>query len=79
MMNQLHFDDVDWIFACALKDSIHENGSHGDYEIVLLLMDSGAFDHVCPKGFCSWIDIMPTQFDKEVIAADGVVMEQYGE
>ena len=79
MMNQLPVDDVDWLFACAVNEPTHEDGTQGDFEIVLLRVDSGAFDHVCPKGFCSWIDIVPMHIDKEVIAADGAVMENHGD
>ena len=67
----------DWIFAC-LKEKDEELIVH-ESEVALLLIDSGAYDHVCPPDFCPWFKSVETTVQREVAAADGTIMKQYGE
>ncbi len=51
-----------------------------DHEVVVSLIDSWAYDHVCPPDFCNWCELKPiTDVTREVVAADGTVMKQFGE
>ena len=67
--------NAEWIFAVdELRQELIP-----DCEIALLLVDSGAYDHVCPLDFCKWCELRPVDAVHEVAAADGSVMKQYGE
>ena len=47
--------------------------------VVLLLIDSGAFDHVCPKYFAEYAGLLPRlRDDCLVVAATGQEVKQYG-
>ncbi len=48
-------------------------------EVVLLLIDSGAFEHVCPKDFADWFPLVEMQNHPSVIAANGQQLEVFGE
>ena len=48
-------------------------------EIVLLLIDSGAFEHVCPKDFADWFPLTEVKEDLNVIAAGGHRLQMFGE
>jgi hypothetical protein len=48
-------------------------------EIVLLLIDSGAFEHVCPRNFADWFPLVELKNHPSVIAANGQQLEVFGE
>ena len=57
--------NVDWLFTISQDKEKHEQM----YNIVLLLLDSGAFDHVCPKDFAKtvaksmkWLELMELSY-----------------
>ena len=67
--------NAEWIFAVVepQQEMVLE------CEIALLLVDSGSYDHVCPLDFCNWCELRLVESPREVAAADGSVMKQYGE
>ena len=48
-------------------------------EVVLLLIDSGAFEHVCPKDFADWFPLTGVKDDLNVVAASGHRLQMFGE
>ncbi len=48
-------------------------------ELVLLLIDSGAFEHVCPRDFAAWFPLLDVQEQPSVIAANGQQIQMFGE
>jgi hypothetical protein len=47
--------------------------------IVLLLIDSGAFDHVCPLAFADWLKLDADDSIKgEVVGAGGEILKHFG-
>ncbi len=48
-------------------------------EVALLLIDSGAFEHVRPKDFAAWLPLLDVQEQPSVIAANGRQIQMFGE
>ena len=48
-------------------------------EVVLLLIDPGAFEHVCPRDFADWFPMTEMKDDLNVVAANGHQLQMFGE
>ncbi len=48
-------------------------------DISLLLVDSGAYEHACPKEFAQWFPLTMTEDEPHVAGADGRELQTFGE
>jgi len=50
----------------------------GDIEVMMVLVDSGAFDHVCPREFMSHIPVVPAKVPMNCHGPNGQPLVHYG-
>ena len=72
--------DIEWLFMAEKLAVGQEYKKTFDFgNIVLLLVDSGAFDHVCPLAFADWLKLDADDSIKgEVVGAGGEIRKHFG-
>lgn len=66
-------------FQQAVQQQTHLNHVDCSQNVVLALVDSGAFAHVCPQSFCSHIPLQSNNVPEgEIVTANGKHLNFYG-